>query len=77
MKRIITKILVISAFSFVLSSSAIASENVDAFTLSFQNNLQEIMERDAVFRKITFSNPYVNDHATSSNVLSLNYDSVK
>ncbi|HFC91684.1 MAG TPA: hypothetical protein ENJ51_03660 [Leucothrix mucor] len=77
MKNKITKLLAVVTFGLILSSSAMANEEVDTFTLGFQNNSQDIMERDAVFSKISFSNPSMNDHATDSNVLDLNYDSVK
>ncbi len=77
MKNTIKKVLTIAAFGFILNSSAMAGEDVDAFTLSFQNNSQDIVERDVVFSKVSFSNPYISDHTTSSNVLDFNYDSVK
>jgi hypothetical protein len=77
MKNSIIKILTITTFSFLLNSTAIAGEDVDALTLSFQNNTQEIMERDAVFKKVSFNNSYIIDSAIISNVLDINYDSVK
>ena len=77
MKNTMTKVLTIAAFGLVLNSSVMAGEDVDAFTLSFQNNSQEIIERDVVFSKVSYSNPYISDHATRANILDLNYDSVK
>jgi hypothetical protein len=77
MKNTIAKVLTIAAFGFILNSLAMAGEDVDAFTLSFQNNSQDIVERDVVFSKVSFSNPYISDHTTSANVLDFNYDSVK
>jgi hypothetical protein len=38
MKKTTRKLLLVTAFGLFLSSSIMASEEVDAFTLSFENN---------------------------------------
>lgn len=71
MKNPITAGLAIVTLGLILNNVAVAGEDVDAFTLSFQNNTQEIIERDAVISKASFTT----HHALSDNFLDLHYDS--
>ena len=73
MKNVIMKGLTIVAFGFILNSSVMAGEDVDAFTLSFQSNVQELAAVDAVISRASFVSE--ENHYSQHNVLNLNYDS--
>jgi hypothetical protein len=72
MKKTMVKLLAVVTFGLVLGSSAMAGEDVDAFTLSFQSNVQELAEVDAVISKASFVSEQV-----SHNVLDIHYDANK
>jgi hypothetical protein len=73
MKNLIIKGLAVVAFSFVLNGVVMAGEDVDALTLNFQGNVQDLAEVDAVINKTSFVSKA--DHYGQYDVLDLNYDS--
>ena len=71
MKNTITKLLAVVTFGLILSSSAMAGEDVDALTLSFQNN--SISTTDVHISRASYTPGIV----SSDSVLGMCYDSVK
>lgn len=71
MKKSIIKLLTVVTFGLMLSSSAMASDEVDALTLSFQNN--SVSTASAHISKASYTPRVV---ATNS-VLDICYDSSK
>ncbi len=71
MKNTITKLLAVVTFGLILSSSAMAGEDVDALTLSFQNN--SVSTSDVHINKVSYTPGIVSSDA----VLGMCYDSVK
>jgi hypothetical protein len=70
MKKTTSKLLLAAVFGLVLSSSVIAGEDVDAFTLSFENNVN--IEPVSVF----VSNvSYTPGNFVTNSVLAMCYDS--
>ncbi|MCK5811160.1 MAG: hypothetical protein KAH00_08715 [Cocleimonas sp.] len=77
MTHFIKKVLTVAAFGIILNSSAMAGEEVDAFTLSFQNNYQEVVERDMVVNRVSYSHNRQDSYHSKNNVISMHYDSSK
>jgi hypothetical protein len=73
MKNTISKVLVAVTFGLVLNSSVMAGEDVDLFTLSFQNNNSIVNTTGVQISKVSYT-PGV---LTTGSVLAMCYDSVK
>ena len=73
MKNTIKKVLVAATFSLVLSNSVMAGEDVDSFTLSFQNDSSIVNTTNVQISKVSYA-PGV---LTTGSVLAMCYDSVK
>ncbi len=73
MKNTINKVLITAVFGLILSASAMAGEDVDAFTLSFQNNNDTAYATDVHISKASYAPGIVTTHS----VLAMCYDSVK
>lgn len=73
MKNTISKILVIATFGLTLSSSVMAGEDVDTFTLSFQNDTSNVSTTNIQISQASYTPGIL----TSNSVLEMCYDSVK
>jgi hypothetical protein len=71
MKNSIIKLLAVVTFGLILSSSAMAGEDVDALTLSFQNN--RVSTINAHIRKTSYAPRII----SSTSILDMCYDSEK
>jgi hypothetical protein len=71
MKNTITKLLAVVTFGLILSSSVMAGEDVDALTLSFQNN--SVSTSDVHISNVSYTPGIV----SSDSVLGMCYDSIK
>lgn len=71
MKNTISKLLVVTAFGLILSSSVMAGEDVDAFTLSFQNNVTTDNTMPLYINKAS----YTTGELSRGSVLAMCYDS--
>jgi hypothetical protein len=74
MNNPITTLFAVITFGLILNSAVMAGEEVDAFTLSFQNNSQEVIDREMSINKVSF---IISSSDMTSNVLDLHYDSVE
>ena len=73
MKKTIGKVLVAATFGLILSSSVMAGEDVDAFTLSFQNDSSSVNATDVKIRQVSYTPGIL----ITGSVLAMCYDSVK
>ena len=73
MKKTIGKVLVAATFGLILSSSVMAGEDVDAFTLSFQNDSSSVNATDVQIRQVSYTPGIL----ITGSVLAMCYDSVK
>ena len=75
MTNFIKKVLTVAVFGVVLNSAVMAGEEVDAFTLSFQNNYQVVAEKDMVVNRVSYRDNRQDSYNSRNNVLSMHYDS--
>jgi hypothetical protein len=73
MKNTISTLLVATTFGLILSSTAMAGEEVDALTLSFQNNAATDSTTPVYMSKTSYTTAVV----STGSVLEMCYDSTK